>query len=186
MSSFEIVAALLGVIAVWLTVRQNVWCWPIGLIMVVMYSWVFYEAKLYSDMLLQGVYAVLQGYGWWQWIRGGADHRGRSVSTLQPIPLLTGLLAGVAGSLLLGYVMATYTDASQPWLDASLTAFSLVAQLWMAQKRVECWPLWLVVDVLYVGLFVYKSLFLTALLYALFVGLAARGWYAWRREVVSS
>jgi nicotinamide mononucleotide transporter len=79
--------------------------------------------------------------------------------------------------------MHTHTDASLPWLDASLTGFSLIAQLWMAQKRVECWVLWLVVDVIYVGLFAYKNLYLTALLYLVFVGLAARGWFAWRREV---
>jgi nicotinamide mononucleotide transporter len=182
-SSFEIVAALLGVIAVWLTIRQNVWCWPVGLVMVVMYVWVFYDVKLYSDMLLQAVYAVLQLYGWWQWVRGGHNHHGRQVSRI-PLPaLLGGLTIGLVGSVILGYVMHTHTDASLPWLDASLTGFSLIAQLWMAQKRVECWVLWLVVDVIYVGLFAYKNLYLTALLYLVFVGLAARGWFAWRREV---
>jgi nicotinamide mononucleotide transporter len=181
MSPIEWLAAGLGVISVWLTLRQNIWCWPIGLVMVLLYTWVFYDVKLYSDMLLQVVYAVLQLYGWWQWLRGGSTHAGRVVTDLKLPGLLGGLTIGVVASIALGWAMASWTDAAQPWLDATLTAFSLVAQWWMAQKRVQCWPLWLVLDVIYVGMFVYKDLYLTAGLYALFVLLAAKGWHAWRQ-----
>ena len=80
MSVIELIAASLGVLAVWLTIRQNLWCWPIGLVMVLIYSWIFYDVKLYSDMLLQGIYAVLQLYGWWQWTRGGS----RSITRCSP------------------------------------------------------------------------------------------------------
>ncbi|BAU73818.1 nicotinamide riboside transporter PnuC [Metapseudomonas furukawaii] len=183
MSPFELIAAALGVLAVWLTVRQNPWCWPIGLVMVLMYSWVFFEVKLYSDMLLQLVYAALQLYGWWQWTRGGASHDGREVSRLAAAPLGLGLASGAMGGVLLGYGMATWTDAAAPWLDAGLTAFSLVAQVWMAQKRLECWLLWILVDVLFVLLFLDKALYLTAALYALFTLLAIQGWRTWRRDL---
>ncbi|UVJ45887.1 nicotinamide riboside transporter PnuC [Pseudomonas sp. LS1212] len=184
MSGLELFAAALGVIAVWLTVKQNPWCWPIGLVMVLLYSWIFFEVKLYSDMLLQLVYAVLQLYGWWQWTRAGAAHHGRQVSYLPGQPLLLGLGVGLVASLALGAAMAHWTDADQPWLDAALTAFSLVAQLWMAQKRVQCWPLWIVLDTLFVGLFLYKGLYLTAALYALFTVLAVQGWREWRNDPV--
>ena len=76
MSTLELIASVIGVVAVWLTVKQNLWCWPIGLVMVVMYGWIFYDAALYSNMLLQGVYAGLQLYGWLQWTRGGDEHTG--------------------------------------------------------------------------------------------------------------
>lgn len=184
MSGLELFAAVLGVIAVWLTVKQNPWCWPIGLVMVLLYSWVFFEVKLYSDMLLQVVYAVLQLYGWWQWTRGGASAQGRAVSSLGSREVLTGLAIGAISGLLLGAAMAHWTDAAQPWLDAALTTFSLVAQLWMAQKRVQCWPLWIVVDVIFVGLFLYKGLYLTAALYGLFTLLAVQGWREWRADPV--
>jgi nicotinamide mononucleotide transporter len=150
--------------------------------MVVLYSWIFYEVKLYSDMLLQLVYAVLQLYGWWQWTRPDRVEDARQVSSLGLAPMLKGLAAGLAGSLLLGAVMAHLTDAAQPWLDAALTGFSLVAQLWMAHKRLQCWALWVVVDVIFVGLFLYKGLYLTAALYALFTLIAVRGWLEWRRD----
>jgi len=183
MSGLELFAAALGVIAVWLTVKQNPWCWPIGLVMVLLYSWVFFEVKLYSDMLLQIIYAALQLYGWWQWTRGGEARQGRSVSQLEASTIALSLALGAVGSLALGAAMAHWTDAAQPWLDAALTGFSLVAQWWMAQKRVQCWPLWLVLDVIFVGLFIYKGMYLTAGLYGLFAVIAIQGWREWRADL---
>nr|WP_059392080.1 nicotinamide riboside transporter PnuC [Pseudomonas toyotomiensis] len=182
MSWLELVAAGLGIVAVWLTVRQNPWCWPIGLVMVLLYAWLFYDWRLYSNLLLQLLFAALQLYGWWQWTRGGERHDGRKVNRLGMLAALTGLLIGALGAGLLGYLMATYTDASSPWLDSALTAFSLVAQLWMAQKRLQCWALWVVVDLCYVAFFLYSELYLTAGLYAAFTALAISGWLSWRRD----
>ena len=94
----------------------------------------------------------------------------------QGLWLLLGAVLTVAISLFLSH----YTDAAAPWWDGGLTAFSLVAQLWMARKFIQCWPLWLVVDVLYVGLFVQQKMLATALLYGVFVLLAVHGWRSWR------
>ncbi|VVM79495.1 nicotinamide riboside transporter PnuC [Pseudomonas fluorescens] len=184
MSGLELFAATLGVIAVWLTVKQNPWCWPIGLVMVLLYSWIFFEVKLYSDMLLQVIYAALQLYGWRQWTRAGETRQGRQVSQLGGQSIMVSLAVGAIGSVLLGAAMAHWTDAAQPWLDAALTGFSLVAQVWMAQKRVQCWPLWIALDVIFVGLFVYKGMYLTAGLYALFAVIAVQGWREWRADPV--
>lgn len=181
MSGLELLASALGVIAVWLTVKQNVWCWPIGLVMVLLYSWIFFDVKLYSDMLLQVIYAVLQVYGWVLWTRRRQTPE-RAVSVLDSRSMLQGLAAGAVVSLALGAAMAHFTDAAQPWLDAALTGFSLVAQVWMAQKRLQCWPLWIVLDVIFVGLFLYKDLYLTAALYALFTLLAVQGWREWHQD----
>ncbi|MGG5284776.1 nicotinamide riboside transporter PnuC [Pseudomonas viridiflava] len=183
MSGLELFAAAIGVIAVWLTVKQNPWCWPIGLVMVVIYIWIFYDVKLYSDMLLQAIYAGLQVYGWLQWTRHGSSLPVRPVTALRGGSVAAALAIGVVISLALGAGMAHFTDAAQPWLDAALTGFSLVAQVWMAQKRVQCWPLWIVLDVIFVGLFVYKDLYLTAALYGLFTLLAVQGWREWRNDL---
>ncbi len=182
MSGLELFAAALGVIAVWLTVKQNPWCWPIGLVMVLLYSWIFFEIKLYSGMLLQVFFALLQAYGWWQWTRAGTHHEGRVVSRLTALQVLFGLAMGAIGSAALGAAMAHWTDSGFPWSDATLTAFSLVAQLWMAQKRLQCWALWCVIDVLYIGFFAWQDLYLTAGLYALFTVIAIQGWRDWRRD----
>lgn len=180
MDPIEILAALLGVLSVWLMARKQPWAWPVGLAMVLLYAWVFFHARLYSDMLLQLVYAVLQLYGWWQWLRGGPGHTARPVSNLPKGHTLRDLGVGAALTVALGWGMHSWTNANAPWLDAALTGFSLVGQYWMAHKRVQCWLLWLVVDVVYVGMFLWLGMYVTAALYAVFIGLAVYGWQQWR------
>jgi len=177
----ENLAAVLGVLSVWLMARQKPIAWPIGFVMVVLYALVFFDARLYSETLLQGIYAVLQAYGWWRWLRGGnAAHEALPVTTLRIPLVLRDLGIGLVLTAALGTFMHLNTDARMPWLDAALTGFSLVGQYWMANKRVQCWPLWVVVDVVYVGMFWAAGLVTTALLYAGFVGLALYGWRQWR------
>lgn len=189
MSALEIIAVIVSALAVWLTARRHLWCWPIGLVSVLLYARIFFTAKLYSDLLLQLIFAVMQLYGWWQWSRATPDSLDSHSQILpQRLPLsgwLAGLLAGVCGSVLLGYVMARFTDAHIPWLDSALTSFSLVAQFWMARKFVANWWLWIVVDIIYVGVYVYKDLDLTAGLYAAFIVLAVIGLRSWQRELVA-
>lgn len=176
----ELIAASLGALSVYLMTQQKPAAWPIGLVMVLLYIWIFYDARLYSEMLLQVIYVVLQIYGWWQWLRGGEQQQGRSVSSLTGLGMSQGLIIGASITLALGFAMSHYTNANLPWLDAALTGFSLVAQYWMAKKRLECWLLWIVLDVIYVGMFITAGLYLTALLYMLFTALAVYGWLEWR------
>ncbi|EWC39467.1 nicotinamide riboside transporter PnuC [Stutzerimonas stutzeri] len=186
MSSLELIASLLGVLAVWLTVRQNPWCWPIGLGMVSLYAWFFFEAKLYSQVLLHSVFAAMQLYGWWAWTGGASGGRSRLVSRASSREVSVGIFSATLISLLLGGAMASTTEAAFPWIDATLTAFSLLAQLWMALKRLQCWALWIVVDVLFIAFFSYQGYWLTAALYALFTGLALMGLREWRAALVAA
>ena len=176
----ELIAASIGALSVYWMTQQKPAAWPTGLVMVLMYIWIFYDARLYSEMLLQMVYVVMQGYGWWQWLRGGKQQQGLVVSSLGTPGIGQGLLIGTCITLALGLTMSQYTDANLPWLDASLTGFSLVAQYWMAKKRLQCWLLWMVLDVIYVGMFVTAGLYLTAVLYLFFTALAVHGWREWR------
>ena len=176
-SGLEWFAAGIGVLAVWLTARQNIWCWPTGLVMVLLYTWIFFSAKLYANMALQLVFAGAQIYGWWHW-RSQAESI--SPKHLSVNGVVLGMCAGILGSVLIGFFLKAYTDASAPWWDASLTAFSLVAQFWMARKFIQCWPLWVVIDVLYVWLFIQQALPATAILYGIFTLLAVHGWRSWR------
>ncbi|MDG9923535.1 MULTISPECIES: nicotinamide riboside transporter PnuC [unclassified Pseudomonas] len=180
MTPLEIIASALGITSVWLTVRQNMLCWPIGLVMVLLYAWFFFYARLYSLVLLHGVFAAMQLYGWWQW-RQGVDESGRRpVSGTSTHEMAVGLGVALVGGLLLGLVMDRFTEAVYPQADALLTAFSLLAQLWMALKRWQCWVLWIVVDVLYVGFFAFQGYWLTAALYGVFTALAVLGLREWR------
>ncbi|MBD9462621.1 MULTISPECIES: nicotinamide riboside transporter PnuC [unclassified Pseudomonas] len=182
MSPLEIVAVFFNIAGVWLTAQRVRWCWPVSVIAVLLYAWIFFDVKLYSDMLLQLVFAVLQGYGWWRWSTGRVEAGKVRVERLPPNEAWRHLLAGAVGAVALGAVMHHFTDAALPWLDSLLTAFSLVASLWAARKYMASWWLWMVLDAAYVGLFLYKDLQLTAALYAGFVLLAAYGLRAWRRD----
>jgi nicotinamide mononucleotide transporter len=181
MSWIELVGALLSAWAVWLTAQRRPWCWPIGLLSVAVYVWIFAAAKLYSDALLQIAFAVLIVYGWLRWLRN-LDEDGRvQVARLPTSEAAMHIVLGVLGSLALGFAMHRWTDAALPWLDATLTAFSLVAQWWQARRHIAAWWLWIVVDVIYVGEYVYKHLLITSVLYAGFIVLALIGVRRWKQ-----
>ncbi len=186
MTLFELAAVAITLLAVWLTARQIIWCWPTSLFSVAMYAVVFYQAKLYADMGLQGIYFILSVYGWWAWLRGGEDHSTLGVSVVARRVRISLFAAGAVFGLLLGTLLGRFTDASLPFMDSMLTSFSLVAQWLMARKKLESWIVWIAVDVFYVGMFLYKSLYLTAGLYAVFLGIAALGFMDWKRSMAES
>ena len=183
MNPLELLAAVVGAISVWLSVRQNIWSWPTAIVNVVLYALVFYDAKLYADMGLQVIYAILSVYGWYEWLYGGAGRTELHVTrTTARLRWLLGVIA-LAGSVLLGTLLHHETDAALPFMDAALSSTSLVAQWMMTRKLLENWLVWIAVDVLYVGMFIFKDLYLTAGLYAVFLALAVRGWIDWRRSI---
>lgn len=181
MTWIELAAAILSAWAVWLTARRRPWCWPLGLVSVGVYAWVFVHSKLYSDALLQGAFALMLGYGWWRWLHNLQDDGRVRIAPLAPLPATAHVGAGTLAALLLGAFMHHHTDASLPWLDATLAAFSLVAQGWQAGRHVAAWWMWIIVDVVYVGMYLYKGLYITAVLYAAFLVLAIDGLRSWRR-----
>ena len=153
---------------------------------VVLYAIVFYEAKLYADMGLQVVYVALSVYGWYEWLHGGENRTELHVTRTGPrLGALLALIA-VAGSVLLGTLLHRATDASLPFMDSALSSTSLVAQWMMTRKKLENWLVWSAVDVLYVGMFIYKGLYLTSALYAVFPALAVRGYVEWRRSMTAA
>lgn len=186
MSAWEIAGVLFGVVAVWLTVRQNVWCWPTGLVNVGLFIVVFWQARLYADMGLQVVYVALCAYGWWSWLHGGEGHGALRVSRA-PARLLWAVAAGGAvAAFVLGVTLKRHTDASLPFWDSTTTSYSLAAQWLQTRKWIENWTVWIAVDILYVGIYVAKSLYLTAALYAVFLALAVRGHLEWRRDLAAA
>lgn len=180
MSSLELLAALLGAISVYLSVRQNIWSWPTAIVNVVVYAMVFYQAKLYADMGLQVIYAALSVYGWYEWLYGGANRTELHVTRTAPRLGAVLTLIALAGSAALGVFLRGATDAALPFMDSFLSSTSLVAQWMMTKKKLENWLVWIGVDVLYVGMFVFKHLYITAGLYAVFLALAVRGYIDWR------
>jgi nicotinamide mononucleotide transporter len=185
MGGIEIAAALLGVINVLLVVRRSVWNYPFGIAMVALYFFVFWEAKLYSDALLQIFFFLIQIYGWWAWVRADRVDHGVAVDWLENGARLQ-WLAGTAISVLIwGMGMARYTDAVAPMADATVAGLSVSAQILQSLRKVESWVLWIGVDVLAIGLFTWRGLGVTAALYCLFLILAVLGLTEWRRKAAA-
>ena len=183
MTPLEIAGFVLSVLGVFLTARQQILCFPIGIASVIVYAIVFVDVKLYSDAALQVIYVALLAYGWYIWLKTGP-----TPTQQRPVERITGaasallLALGIAGTGALGYIMSSRTDAALPYWDAGTTVFSLIAQWLMARKVLECWPLWIVIDVVYIGIYLAKDLQLTAVLYAIFIALAFYGWQQWHSD----
>jgi len=181
MTAIELIATVFGLACVALTIRRSIWCWPTGLVQVLLYAWIFYRAKLYSDALLQVVYVVLQIYGWYYWLRGGPVEDEPPIAKLGRAGRAGWSVVAAAGALAIGWAMARFTDAALPYWDAAVVALSLVAQFLLSRKVLENWLFWIVVDVLAIGVYAAKDLYVTTVLYAVFLAMAVAGWFAWKR-----
>ena len=186
MSPYEVAGVLSGIVAVWLTTRENVWCWPTGIVSVLLYVVVFGRQKLYAGMGLQVVYAALALYGWYEWLHGGAGHGPLAVSRAPAAAALPLALAGLVVGLALGLVLRSRTDAALPLWDAGTASFSLVAQAMQTRKWWENWIVWILVDVVLVGMYLAQGLYPTAALYAVYLGLAVVGLARWRRSLLAA
>jgi nicotinamide mononucleotide transporter len=178
----EWIAAIFGVICVYFTVKQNILCWPTGLISVSLSIFICYDAKLYSDVILNSIYVLVQFYGWYHWLYGGKGKSELPVSDLnRQLPLW--IVTCIFGTVIWGFVMGRITDASVPYLDAFTTVGSLIAQWLMAQKKVENWYFWIIVDVVAIGLYWYKGLHVFSGLFAVYLILATVGLFEWKRAL---
>jgi len=185
----ELAAALTGAAGVWLAARNRIANFPVGIVCCALYIAVFIRARLYSDAGLQVAFIALNAYGWAEWRRRGAAVGTETAPTVPISRTGPGLALGLAGAGLLyagggGYYFAQHTDAALPYYDSATTAVSLVAQYLLSRRKLENWLLWIAVDVVYVGMYWHRGLALTSLLYAVFLGLAAYGFWQWRREMV--
>lgn len=177
----ELISFVLAVITVLLNIRQTHWAWLFAILSSATYGVVFFGARLYGDAALQVVFIVVSVWGWYQWLYGGARHEGLVVTRLATAQRWYALGAWLVGFGLIALFLRTWTNTDVPHIDGFLTAGSLVGQLLLSRKKVENWHVWIAVDVLYVGLYVYKGLMLTAILYAVFIVLAWIGLRTWSR-----
>jgi nicotinamide mononucleotide transporter len=181
MSPIEVLAVVATLLSVWLSVRRNILTWPTGIVGVSAYFVVFLRARLYADTALQVLFFVQCSYGWWAWRR--SEQRAEPpIRTLSPGGRVA-VAAGVAAAAwLTGTLLARYTNAAAPYWDAAASVLSVTANQLLARRVLENWILWIVADALYVGIFVWKSLYLSAALYALFLAMVIAGLWRWSRE----
>lgn len=176
----ELAGFVLAVLTVLLNIYQRHWAWLFAILSSAVYAVVFYASRLYGDMGLQLVFISVSVWGWYQWLRPGlADAQELPVTQLNRKGWFWSLLGWGAAYAALWWFLSSCTDTDVPRTDAFLTAGSLLGQVLLSRKKIENWHVWIIVDVLYVALYLHKHLMLTAILYAVFVGMAVIGLRAW-------
>lgn len=177
----EIIAFALALAMVRANMRVNPVAWPLAIASSLLYGLLFADSKLYGEATLQIFFVGVALWGWWQWLRGrGADGAALRVHRLTPRGAAVAALATLAAWPAVGLVLARATDSTVPYADALPTVASVTGQILLGRKVLENWAVWFGVNVFSVGLFAFKGLWLTVLLYALFAALSLAGWRAWR------
>jgi nicotinamide mononucleotide transporter len=178
----EISGFVTSVICVWYNVRQNIWAWFWSIVCVSIYAYFFFTTKFYIEVCLQIIYLVLSVYGWYAWLHGGKDKEELAVSDLPKKYWLPLVLLAVFCATSLGYFFQQRTNANLPYIDATTSVVSLIAQWMLAKKYLQNWLLWIFADIIYIGMFWYKDLYITSFLYVIFLGLATKGYLDWKKE----
>ena len=179
----EIVAVATGFVCVWLTIRQNIWTWPITIVSSLLFGLLFFDAQLYGTMGLQALFIIIAIYGWRSWLRAGPDGGQLQVSKITlkiGIVLLTVTAIGIA---ILFFGLIRHTASPYPLPDSVTTVLSISASWMAARKILESWLVWIITDVIYVGLYITSELYLTCLLYAVYLAMAVGGYISWRRNL---
>jgi nicotinamide mononucleotide transporter PnuC len=182
----ELLGSLAGAFCVWLLVKENIWNWPLGIANNIFYVFVFFKAGLFADMGLQFVYITIALYGWWNWLYGGKNHSELSVRRASRTGLAGYGVLALCSTALLYWLLSRFTPSTVPLADGLTTALFLTAQYMMSRKVVENWWFWIVGDVLVIGLYIYKHLYFTTALYALFLALSIAGLVRWQSSVRQS
>jgi len=183
----ELVAFVMAVAMVVYNIRVNPWGWPLAIASSLLYFLLFWKSRLYGDASLQIFFAIIAGWGWWQWLLG-TDSAGEKLHVRELSPRHRWLALGTFAFAwpAMAFFLRRFTDTDVPWWDAFPTAASVIGQYLLGRKYVENWPTWIAVNVVATALFAYKGLALTAVLYAVFVAMSIFGWRRWQRMLVAA
>jgi nicotinamide mononucleotide transporter len=181
-SKLEVINFILSVAGVWLTAKEKIINWPIGIAASLLSIYIFYTSSLFGDASLNVFYVIIGFYGWYEWMHGGDKKEALKISKSGKRTLFLLLIITIPSCAFLGKVLS-YTNSNVPYWDGITTALSLAATWMMARKLIENWLVWIFTDLLYVGLYLIKHLYLFSLLYFIFTALAVYGYYQWKKQL---
>lgn len=181
-SLLEVAGVISGLLCVYLAAKNIIWNWPLAIISVSIYIFIFYDSHLFADMGLQVYFLAINIYGWYFWSHKPSSETKTPVTSIKQREVILSALAIVIFTFLLGSILYNHTIASYPYLDSFCTACSIVAQFFMARKVLQNWLLWVFVDAIYVGIYIFKELHLTAVMYAIYIVIALIGYFDWKKE----
>jgi nicotinamide mononucleotide transporter len=180
-SWLEIIGVITGLLCVYLAAKNKILNWPFAIISVGIYIFIFFNSHLYADMGLQVYFMAMNIYGWYYWSHKPANEQKTPVVLITKKEIILSIIGVLVFTYILGSILK-YTPASYPYIDSFCAACSLIAQVLLARKVLENWLIWVFVDVIYVGVYIFKALDLTALMYAIYVAIALMGYIDWKKD----
>lgn len=187
MNFYEITGVVFGLACVWLTAKQSIWSWPLGIINVSAFVATFYNARLYPDMWLHIVYLLMGIYGWAKWgmgsIKLGEPDKKLAITRIQDNEIIAWCWVWPFSIIAMGHFFETHTRSAAPYVDSAITVFSLIANYLLCRKILENWLIWMIVDVIAISLYTYKGLYLTAGLYMVYLIICVIGYKTWKKEL---
>jgi len=186
-NKIELLGAILGILYVVLSIRQNIFTWPTGLLTSVLYIVVFFKSALYAAMGLQVYYVFISIYGWYFWLRG-KNTNNKSQAPVQNISRKLLLRIGVVTILIYGFILfilVNFSDSDVPFMDSLTTSLSITATWMLARKYIEHWIIWIFVDIVSSGLYIYKNLWPTVVLFLVYTVMALIGYVEWKKDLKS-
>lgn len=178
----QIVGVILGLLYLWLEYRANIWLWIVGAIMPCVHCALYYQSGLYADCAMQGYYILAGLYGLIVWLMGKKRTENPLKISHTPLRLVVPLIVVyLTLHATIYYILVEFTDSTVPFWDSMTTALSMVAMWLLSRKYIEQWLVWFVVDAITVGLYLYKGIPLTAVLYTLYTALAIVGYLRWKK-----
>ena len=184
-NAIELLGAILGILYIFFSIRQNILTWPTGLLTSVLYVIVFFQSKLYADMGLQVYYVFISIYGWYFWLKGRKPKDSEQVPvrrTKRPLRWILGFSSVILYVIIL-YILKNFTDSDVPYMDSLTTALSIVATWMLAKKYLGHWLIWVFVDAISAGLYIYKGLWPTVILFVVYTVMAVLGYIEWEKDL---
>jgi nicotinamide mononucleotide transporter len=198
MSYLEFFGTIAGGIAVWLAAKANIWSWPLGLINVTLFFFLFFQVQLYPDMFLQAFFFVTNLMGWWRWSHPKPEEEDKKhelqISWMPQKQLLLVFFIGLVGTVLMGSLASRLHEffptlfskpSAFPYLDSFVTVMSIITTFLMIQKKIECWILWILIDIIATYMYFMKGIKFVGLEYLVFCFMATFGLINWIREYKS-
>jgi nicotinamide mononucleotide transporter len=179
----EILATLFSTLGVWLAAKNKLMTWPLGMIGVAFLGYLFFQSQLFAEAGLQVFYLGMSLYGWWQWLRLGHHAQSNHYYNIPKIKFTIAVLIWIFSTVLLGYSLQNQTSTDLPYPDAAMACAGLIITWMMAQKYIQHWLCWIMIDLSNIGIFIYKELYITAVLYFIFAILAVYGYMNWKKTM---
>ena len=183
MNTIEIFGLCAGTLSIALLIKQNIWTWPIGIAYTLASLYIFFTAKLYADFALHVFFLFMSFYGWYYWLQGNSRSDSElPVSRESKKVLAYSIIICVLAIILASNLFTIYTDAELPYWDNTTSILSVLAIWLQSRKKIESWVFWLIIDILSVGIYFYKDLYLYSLLYSIYVAMAFFGYATWLKS----